>query len=453
MSKFLDNIVREQKRYYLNKMDGDPWYKRFFYAILCFVSIFISEFNNLRLFTRAASGTYTTMLALIPFMVVGGSLIITFNNEVTITSLVAKIHEFVTPLAGDSIANFLADSLTRTLQLGLGPVGVISLLVTSVMLFVHIEDAFNDIWHVAKPRAFYLRILLFYAVVTLGPILFSFSIFQTTQLFSHELESNILWKIISELGILTAVCFVVLKFLPNTRVQIKSALVTAFGAAIMLGVARFGFSYYMSIAFENTYSILYGALGIIPAILLWLYISWIVLLGSVELCYCLQNMESLLLDKFYNTNAGDKITWVFIGAYAPLEVLAALIRNLCEAKGPMTAKEIAVACTYPVQAVEAILSRLETVQAVKKVEGEQATSYFISKPLDAIKIHEIMNLFDESSPRVQKHQKLEALVSQLIAAQSNIWSDNNANILREDGVVLENVATRPTQMNLNIEDE
>lgn len=450
MSKFLDHIASEQRRYYLTKMEDEPWHKRSFYAVICFISIFVTEFDNLRLFTRASSGTYTTMLALIPFMVVGGSLIITFNNEVTTTSLVAKINEFVIPLAGEAIATFLSESLTRTLDLGLGPVGVISLLVTSVMLFVHIEDAFNDIWHVAKPRAFYLRILLFYAVVTLGPVLFSFSIFQAAQLFSNALLTGFLWNLMIEIGILTAICFIVFKFLPNTHVQVKPALIFAFVAAIMLEGARFAFSLYMSIAFGSTYSILYGALGIIPVVLLWLYISWIMMLGAVEACYCLQNKNALLLRKFYDARTGDKASWVFIGAYAPLEILAALIRNYCDGKDALTADELAVECVYPVQAIEAILGRLQKLDIVKKNEGERSATFYISKPLDKILLKDVMDAFDESKQRTQKHPKLEALVDQLIAAQENIWTDNNANILREDGVVLKDISTDMTAMNLNI---
>jgi membrane protein len=453
MSKFLDHITNEQRRYYLTKMKEEPWHKRWFYAIICFASIFITEFDSLRLFTRAASGTYTTMLALIPFMVVGGSLIITFNNEVTTASLVAKIHEFVIPMAGETIAQFLSESLTRTLELGLGPVGVISLMVTSVMLFVHIEDAFNDIWHVAKPRAFYLRILLFYAVVTLGPVLFSFSIFQAAQLFSNALMTGFLWNLMIEISVLTAVCFIVFKFLPNTHVQIKPALLSAVIAAIMLEGARFAFSLYMSFAFGSTYSILYGALGIIPVVLLWLYISWIMMLGAVCASYCIQNKNALLLRKFYDARSGDKAAWVFIGAYAPLEILAAIIRNSCKGKAPLTAETLAVECIYPVQAIEAILARLQKIDVVKKVEGEQAAAYFIAKPLDTILIKDIMKTFDESSQRIQEHTKLEALITQLIAAQENIWTNNNVNILREDGVVLKDVSTDMTEMNLNLSEE
>lgn len=452
----MDHIAGEQRRYYLTSMEGEPWYRRGFYAMLCFFSVLWSEINAFKLFTRASSGTYTTMLALIPFVVVGGSLILTFNKEASVPTLVEKIHELVIPVAGDTIATFLGESLSRTLDLGLGPVGLISLLVTSVMLFVHIEDCFNDIWHVTRARAFYLRILLFYAIVTLGPLLFSFSIYQATQIFSDDYLSGVVgpvvWKIVRETLILAGLCFISFKFLPNTRVNFKSACIPAVMAAVNLEIFKFGFSFYLTVAFSNTsnYSILYGAIGIIPITLLWFYISWVILLIAVESGYCMQNLRSLLLRKFYDTQGEN--AWVFLGPYAPVEVLGALVRHLCDGMSPPTADELSQECVYPAQAVEAIMAKLEKLNVVRIVEGEFSKSYIIARPLDRIILQEVMAAFDESSIRSHKYPKLDALLAQLRGAQNFIWGNQNANALREDGVCFEDVSEKPT-LSLHIAEE
>ena len=451
--RLIDHLKKEQRRYYLTEMPEEPFYRRWFYGGICFVSIFWTEVRNMRLFIRVASGTYTTMLALIPFMVVGGSLVLTFNKKATIPELVKQINEFVIPVAGDTIANFLTESLTRTLDIGLGPIGVISLLITSVMLFVHIEDCINDIWHVVKPRAFYLRILLFYAVVTLGPLLISFSIFQAAQFLSEYMLDGIVWKLLRDVSILTGACFIVFKFMPNTRVQLKYAFIPAIVAGIVIEIAKLSFGFYLSIAFQSTSNntILYGALGIIPVVLLWLYLSWMMILFGVEASYCMQNMRSLCLRKCYTDENNDHETWIFIGAYAALEILSSLVRNLCRGGNPQTSEELAVECVYPVQAIDAILDRLVAINVVKRIDGEFARAYFLARPLDAILIRDIMKAFDESSPRVKKFPKLEGLVNQLLAAQENIWADSNANILREDGVTLKDVASCSTMTNLHLE--
>ena len=441
MSRFstlITQITQEQRRFYLTEMDGEPWYRRVFYGLVCFFSVLVSEINSLRLFVRVASGTYTTMLALIPFTVVGGSLILTFNKQANVETLSEKIRDFVIPVAGDTIGKFLNESLTRTLDIGLGPVGIISLLVTSVMLFVYIEDCFNDIWHVAKPRAFYLRILLFYAVVTLGPILLSFSIYQATQLIADLGMNGFFWKVFRETAVMFGMLLVVYKFLPNTRVRTKYALIPAAINAILLEALKFLFGLYFSIAFSTSYRILYGALGIIPVMLLWLYITWAIVLIGVETSYCMQNMRLLLLRKIYDTSS-DENPWVFLGAYAPLEVLAAMVRNLCAGKDPQTAEELAIECVYPILAVEAIMKRLETLKVVKRVETESAATYILARPLDKILIKDVMAAFDESSPRVMKHPKLSKLVDELLNVQKDIWSNLDANVLRD--IVVESKKT------------
>lgn len=450
-SKLIDEISQKRRQYYLNGLEDQPKSTRCFYAVFCFIDLFIVEVKNMRLFTRVASGTYTTMLALIPFLIVGASLIITFNKEANIPELVKRINEFVIPIAGDMIANFLTDSLTRAYELGLGPVGLISLIVTTVMLFVHIEDAFNDIWHVAKPRALWLRFLLFYAVVTLGPLLISYSIFQATQFIPSELTDNQFSTVITEVIMLAVACFVVFKFLPNTRVHLRNAIIPAAIAAVLIEVAKFGFGLYVNIAFKSTsnYSILYGTLGILPVTLLWLYLTWMMLLFGVEAGYIMQNMHALKLQRCLDQAPGSQSEWVFIGEYAPIEILAALVRNLCAGNPPLTAEALAIQCIYPVPAVQAILARLENIHVVNRIDGEFAATYILARPLDAIQLRDVMNAFDESSPRVKKHAKLEAIITQLQAAQAHIWTDSNANILREDGVTLKDVSTHPT-MNLHV---
>ncbi len=436
---FLEN----KKLYELNKLPDASRAKRNFYAFVSFVALLFGETQNFKIFIRAASGTYNTMLALVPFMVVGGSLILTFNKEATISSIVAQINEYVIPVAGDTIASFLAESLTRTLDLGLGPVGLISLLVTSVMLFVHIEDCFNDIWHVTKSRAFYLRILIFYAVVTLGPLVFSFSIYQATQLFPENfIVSAFVWKIIRELLLVTAACTVVFKFLPNTRVGFKYAIIPAVSVAILLEALKFFFSFYINIAFraESNYSILYGAIGIIPFTLLWLYLSWVILLYGVSASYCMQNFSELLSAKL-NDSPNDE--WVFLGACAPLEVLSALVRHLCNGDASPTVKELRKECNYPDKAIEGILSRFQELKIVNLIDGEDSKSCVLARPLDAILLDSVMAKFDESTSRVRNHPKLRALVGQLTAAQKQIWANSNANVLREDIAALQDVSQTP----------
>ena len=81
---------------------------------------------------------------------------------------------------------------------------------------------------------------------------------------------------------------------------------------------------------------------------------------------------------------------------------------------------------------------------VNIIDGEYSKSYILARPLDAILINEVVAKFDESTPRARKYPKLHAFVEQLVAAQNQIWANSNANVLREDGVALQDVSHTPT---------
>lgn len=427
-----EHFLAEQRRYSMTHMREDHWCRRSFYAFVCFIAVVYDEVMSSRLFIRSSSTAYTTMLALIPFLIVGGSFVLMFNKMATISELIGHINDAVIPSAGDSIAGFLTDSLERTLDLGLGPVGVIALFVTSVMLFIHIEDTINDIWHVRRARAFHLRILLFYAVVTLGPVLFSFSIYQGAQIIA-DLDSEFgIWKLFGSRLTTFFVFFVLFKFVPNTRVKMLNAIIPAVVVGILFEVMKYLFTLYMTMAFKSSYSILYGAIGLIPLILVWVYVIWTLTYLGVEACYCSQNFHHLMLRRLYENPTSNQDHWIFIGAYAPLEVLSVLVRDLCNDKSPSPCEDISTACRYPIVAVEAVLERLSGMGITKSVDGEFSKAYFLSRPLDAITINEVMRAFDESSPRVNDHPRLQKLVTQLLEAQRAIWADTTANDLRED---------------------
>ncbi|MCL2326495.1 MAG: YihY family inner membrane protein, partial [Proteobacteria bacterium] len=214
IQRYSEHIAAEQKRFILTRMRHEPWYRRAFYTCLSFAQVIYDEVMENRLFVRASGAAYTTVLALVPFLVVGGSFVVMFNKQASLAEIITHINDWVVPVAGDTLATILADNLARTLDIGLGPVGAIFLVVTSVMLFIHIEDTLNFIWHVRKSRPLHLRVLLFYAVVTLGPLLVSYSIYQAAQFFDDLGGASVLWGHTRSLLIAMALFYTMFQFLP-----------------------------------------------------------------------------------------------------------------------------------------------------------------------------------------------------------------------------------------------
>lgn len=435
---FVAKTKNNQRTYCLTGFEEAPWYKRAFHAALSFFHIMWSEIRSTRTFMRASSVTYTTMLAVIPFLVVGASVVAMFNRDVTAEDILIYIQDFIGPIANETVTTFLKESLTRASEIGLGPIGLISLLVTTVMLFITIQDSVNDIWHVKRKQKLYIRILIFYAIVTLGPVILSISIYQATQLLTQidaitPIDTTMsIWKYLRT-TVLSLLGFMLLyKFLPNTKVGFKYVIGPALVTTVIFEITKFAFSLYMQVAFANSYRVLYGALGFVPITLLWIYILWTILFLGFQSCYCAQNFAQLKIATLYDTDASvEQDPWVFLGPYAPIEVIAALVRELENGKTPVPANALAISCQYPIQAIDAILARLVQKGFVNVIENDEELSYILAHPLDGMNLNKIQDVFDESTPRSVHYPILQELVRRLTEDRRIRLHKLNGHALRE----------------------
>ena len=165
--------------------------------------------------------------------------------------------------------------------------GLAGLLVTALLLLSTIEDVFNQIWSVAKGRTLSQRLLLYWAMLTLGPILMVISIAVTTYLGSnvlgqwvsaasgpHEVVLGALPVLLQALGF-----FLMYLIVPSCSVRPRSALAGTVVTLALFELTKFGFVIFISNF--DTYQIIYGAMWSIPVFLLWIYLSWLgILLGA-----------------------------------------------------------------------------------------------------------------------------------------------------------------------------
>ena len=178
-----------------------------------------------------------------------------------------------------------------------GSVTLVSLLIViwaALALLSTIERAFNNIWHVAKGRNFLQRIINYWALLTLGPILLGVGVYiTTTNAAFTELEkshSDIVPAILSYL--VSVVAFFLLYFvLPNTKVKAKVAIWGAAVAALVWAFAKWGFGVYVTKFIP--YSQVYGVLGLIPLSVFWIYVSWLIVLFGLQLTFTTQHLKTL----------------------------------------------------------------------------------------------------------------------------------------------------------------
>ncbi|NBB93422.1 MAG: virulence factor BrkB family protein [Gammaproteobacteria bacterium] len=241
------------------------------------------HFREDRCFEAAAALSYTSLLALVPLMAVMLGVISAFPVfDQWATELESYIFANFVPAAGDAVQEHLNQFVDRTA--GLTSAGTVFLIITALLLMSTIERSLNRIWRVAKPRGITGRLLTYWSVLTLGPLLMGASLALTSYLAALPLLAPEAVRGMLQAFFLNLTPFFValigfaLVFLvvPNRRVRLRHALAGAFLSAVLFELAKRGFVLYVT--HFPTYEKLYGALAAVPIFLVWIYVSWVVVL-------------------------------------------------------------------------------------------------------------------------------------------------------------------------------
>jgi membrane protein len=239
--------------------------------------------NEEKLPQVAGGLTFTTTLALVPLLTIVLAIFTTF--PVFGHFRAALDTYFVQTVMPKAIANTISSNLTQFASKAtkLSAVGGVALLFTSAAMIGMIERAFNQIWRVRRPRRLVQRVLIYWALVTLGPLLFGLSLTVTSQLFTATsgltsampFVGAVFYTLLS-VGLTTATYTLLYMTVPNRYVDWRDAVWGALVAAIAFEIAKRMFAVF--IKQFPTYTLIYGALAALPLFLLWIYLSWMITL-------------------------------------------------------------------------------------------------------------------------------------------------------------------------------
>ena len=242
------------------------------------------RFHEVRVPQVSASLTFTTLLALVPILTVTLVVVSAFPMFAEFSeSVVRFIHTMIVPQGADTILSYLATFKAQASNLT--AIGIIFLGITSLLLVQTIDQTFNRIWHVKTQRPFWMQFLLYWALLTFGPLAFGAALSVWGLLLKQSHLEEIPWlsavvQISSSILLNTAMLWLLYRLVPNRYVPALHALIGASITAILLELARRGFAYYVS-SF-NSYQLIYGAFAAIPVFLIWLNLLWMLLLtGAV----------------------------------------------------------------------------------------------------------------------------------------------------------------------------
>jgi len=325
------------------------------------------RFREDRLGLTASSLTFTTTIALVPLVTVVLAVFTAFPMFAKFQDILQKW--LIESLVPESIARQVLGYLTQFAGKAskLGGAGLAVLFFTALALILTIDRTLNGIWRVRKPRPLGQRVLVYWAGMTLGPLLLAVSLSITS--YALSASRGVVGVIPGGVQLLLDVLqFVLLawgmaalyRYVPNTRVHWSHAWVGGVFVSVGFEVAKRVLVYYLGMV--PTYSVLYGAFATVPILLIWIYVAWvIVLLGAVITAY----LPSLMSSVQRRARAHG---WQFLLALETLQQLERV--RVSEARGLSVEQLSGLLLVDPLQ-LEPVIEALRQIDWVGQLQEER----------------------------------------------------------------------------------
>ncbi|MCC6609456.1 MAG: YihY family inner membrane protein [Burkholderiales bacterium] len=326
-----------------------------------FVLVLARDLAGGQLTLRAMSLVYTTLLSIVPLLALSFSVLKAFG---VYNQIQPMLLTFLEPLGekGAEITHRIIQFIENMNVGVLGSAGLAMLLYTAVSLVQKIEESFNFIWHVDRPRGIGERFSRYLSALFVGPILMFSAIGITAGVTSIAFVRDLLtlgpieWLAV-QIGrytpyalVIAAFTFVYM-FLPNTRVRFVPALIGGLVGGILWQSAGWGFAQFA--ASSTRYAAIYSGLAILVLFMLWLYLSWLILLFGAAVAFYVQHPEYLLAE------AGEPRLSNRMRERLALVAMSLVARHHVEGRAPWTAQALAQTLHMPMRAVDAMLGALQ----------------------------------------------------------------------------------------------
>jgi membrane protein len=369
------------------------------------------RFREDRLGLTASSLTFTTTMALVPFFTVA---LAVFTAFPMFGKLQGALQAWlVQSLIPDAIARQVLGYLTQFAGKAsrLGAFGLAALIVTALALVLTIDRTLNSIWRVRRPRPLAQRVLIYWAAMTLGPLLLGASLSISSYVISASrgLVADMPGAVQLLLGViefclLAAGLTALYRYVPNTPVRRGHALAGGLFAAIGIDLARRLLAWYLGKV--PTYSLVYGTFATVPILLVWIYVAWvIVLLGAVVAAY----LPSLVAGTRRRSGHG----WQFQVA---LEVLSQLQRARPTARRGMSAVQLVQALELETVQLEPVLEALvalDWIGRINEVDDQEDTRYILLADVQSTAteplMRELLLPHSEATDKLWKSGQLSAV--------------------------------------------
>ena len=399
-----------------------PGARYFFVKQLRIVLLALREFGEDRCHLRASALTFYSLLSIVPVVAMAFGVAKGFGLEKVLEKQIIKQLSGQEEVA-TRIIDFARSLLENTKGGLIAGIGVLLLFYTIFKVLANIEHSFNDIWGVKSPRSLGRRLSDYLAIMVVCPLLFvishSLTVFVMGQLkiisqngSGLALVSPLLLKILNFLpfGVIWVLFSFIYIFVPNTKVNLKSGILAGIVAGSVYQFVNWGY-FKFQVGAAN-YGAIYGSFAALPLFLIWLQVSWLIVLLGAEICFGHQNVETYELEPL-----SQRASHSFKKLLA-LKMTHLLIKNFHQGKKPLTADQISRELDIPSRLVHDVLYELVEAAVLTETTGEnlEIVGYQPARCIEHMTIGFVINQLEhrgiESIP-IQGSESLSKLSSAL----------------------------------------
>jgi len=401
----------------LNRLDVHdlPTWERAAVRCIQFVQATWHQLGRDKVVIRASGLAYSSLLAAVPLVAVAFAMFSAFG---AFDDIKQKVQQFLfsqfLPTRQDEIITYFNQFADGASKLGL--IGFLFLVLAAILLLDNIESNFNSIWHVSSRRRFIAKITSYTSVLVFGALLIGASItisarikaalFRGIPFDPGALEKIGTW--IFPLALTFLAFLLMYLVVPYTRVRLKSALLGAVIGGALWEVGKNLFA--NSVGVSVRYSTIYGSLAIIPIFLIWLYITWIIVLLGLEISFVHQHFAALVRNR--SSRDRDDCDRVTTG----LQIYTMIARRFHGGQDPPTADELSRRFLIATGSVDSHIDRLVAAGLVRRVALKSGIEGVApARSLGQVRVADVIAAFIPMGDEEMRPRPIELAVEEIVA--------------------------------------
>jgi membrane protein len=371
--------------------DRQSWFHSLLLRQVRVVAAMVKGFLADQCMLRASALTYTTLLSIVPLLALMFALLKGFGVQNTLEPLILE-H---LALGAEDIVSQIIRYIDNTNVARLGVVGLAALFFAVLTLLSNIEKSFNHIWGVNETRPLLRRFADYFSVVTICPIFVIAAISMTSSLANNQLVAHLqtdtyfgplillLFKAIPFVGMWITFTALYI-FMPNTRVSYTAALVGGILGGTLWQLAQWGYVHFQ--VGVGRYNAIYGTMAALPIFMVWMYVSWLIVLLGVEMTYAWQNLRLIPSDI-----RGSEVNFAS-RELVSLTAMLAVSEPFYRGESRWDSSQVAARLDLPPRLAHDILQQLVRLGFLSEVKDglHDRDAYQPGRALDALTVHDLL---------------------------------------------------------------